>query len=49
MSNVFKDAIILGKLSKEYKIFGHCDFGGSGPGEAFMEIIRKLPNYGNND
>lgn len=47
MLQVFDDAMALGKLTSDYKIFGHSDFGGSGPGAAFMEIIKKWCRYGN--
>jgi len=47
MIQVFDDAIALGKLTEDYKIFGRSDFGGPGPGSAFMNIIKTWCRYGN--
>ncbi|XP_070502278.1 peptidoglycan recognition protein 3-like [Chironomus tepperi] len=47
MQQVFDDAVALGKLSKDYKIFGRSDFGGPGPGTAFMNVIKGWCHYGN--
>ena len=47
MLQVFDDAMALGKLTDDYKIFGRSDFGGPGPGAAFMAIIREWCRYGN--
>ena len=44
---VLDDAMDLGKLSQDYKIFGRNDFRDPGPGTAFMEIIRSWCRYGN--
>ncbi|XP_070499680.1 uncharacterized protein [Chironomus tepperi] len=44
---VLDDAMALGKLTKDYKIFGRSDFDGPGPGEAFMKKIREWCRYGN--
>ena len=44
---VLDDAMALGKLTEDYKVFGRSDFGGPGPGEAFMNIIREWCRYGN--
>lgn len=45
--HVLDDAMALGKLTEDYKIFGRHDVGGPGPGIAFMEIIKKWCRYGN--
>jgi N-acetylmuramoyl-L-alanine amidase len=37
----------LGKLTDDYKIFGRSDFGGPGPGDAFMKIVREWCRHGN--
>jgi len=47
MLQVFDDAMALGKLTDDYKIFGRSDFGGPGPGAAFMNIIKEWCRYGN--
>ena len=47
MLQVFDDAMVLGKLTDDYKIFGRSDFSGPGPGSAFMAIIREWCRYGN--
>lgn len=47
MIRVFDDAMALGKLSSDYKIFGRSDFKGPGPGTAFMNIIKGWCRYGN--
>lgn len=44
---VLDDAMALGKLTEDYKIFGRIDFNGPGPGAAFMGIIREWCRYGN--
>jgi len=44
---VIDDAMALGKLTEDYKIFGRSDFSGPGPGEAFMNVIREWCHYGN--
>jgi len=44
---VFDDAVALGKLTDDYKIFGRSDFGRAGPGAAFMNIIREWCRHGN--
>ncbi|XP_070499637.1 peptidoglycan recognition protein 3-like [Chironomus tepperi] len=44
---VFDDAMALGKLTDDYKIFGRKDFAGPGPGDAFMTLIREWCRYGN--
>ncbi|KAL7027117.1 hypothetical protein ACKWTF_005315 [Chironomus riparius] len=44
---VFDDAMALGKLSQDYKIFGRSDFRGPGPGTAFMNVIKEWCRYGN--
>ncbi|XP_070499666.1 peptidoglycan recognition protein 3-like [Chironomus tepperi] len=46
MLQVFDDAMALGKLTNDYKIFGLNDFGGSGPGAAFMQLIKAWCRYG---
>jgi N-acetylmuramoyl-L-alanine amidase len=45
--SVLDDAMALGKLTDDYKIFGRSDFGGPGPGTAFMKIIKGWCRYGN--
>lgn len=45
--SVLDDAMALGKLTEDYKIFGRSDFGGPGPGDAFMKIIKDWCRYGN--
>lgn len=47
MLQVFDDLVALGKLTEDYKIFGRSDFGGPGPGAAFMNIIKEWCRYGN--
>ena len=47
MLQVFDDAMALGKLTKDYKIFGLSDFEGTGPGDLFMKLIKKWCRYGN--
>ena len=47
MIQVFDDAMALGKLTDDYKIFGRSDFGGPGPGAAFMRVIKEWCRYGN--
>jgi hypothetical protein len=47
MLQVFDDAMALGKLTNSYNIFGLIDFGGTGPGAAFMGIIKNWCRYGN--
>lgn len=44
---VLDDALALGKLTEDYKIFGRSDFRGPGPGTPFMNIIKKWCRYGN--
>ena len=44
---VLDDAMALGKLTEDYRIHGRSDFGGPGPGEAFMVKIREWCRYGN--
>lgn len=39
------DGIYLGKLDSNYKVNGRSEFSSSGPGEAFMKIIRTWPHY----
>ena len=46
MLQVFEDARALGKLTEDYKIFGRSDFDDSGPGAAFMNIIKEWCRYG---
>jgi hypothetical protein len=41
----FDDGLALGKLSDDYRINARVDFASAGPGEAFMEIIRKWERY----
>ena len=47
MLRVFDDAMALGKLTDDYKIFGRSDFDGPGPGDAFMNLIKEWCRYGN--
>ncbi|KAL7027126.1 hypothetical protein ACKWTF_005316 [Chironomus riparius] len=47
MLQVFDDTMALGKIKEDYKIFGRTDFGGPGPGAAFMNIIKEWCHYGN--
>ena len=47
LTQVLDDAMALGKLSQDYKIFGRSDFRGPGPGTAFMNIIKTWCRYGN--
>ena len=44
---VFDDAMVLGKLTDDFKIFGRSNFGDPGPGAAFMNIIKEWCRYGN--
>ena len=44
---VLDDAMALGKLTGDYKIFGRKDFYGPGPGDAFMNEIKEWCRYGN--
>ncbi|KAL7040635.1 hypothetical protein ACKWTF_000476 [Chironomus riparius] len=44
---IIEDAQVLGKLSSNIKIYGRSDFAYSGPGNAFMNVIKEWCQYGN--
>lgn len=44
---IIDDAQALGKISKNYKIYGRSDFSYWGPGDAFMDVIKEWCQYGN--
>jgi len=44
---ILDDAQALGKLSSDFKIYGRSDYAFSGPGDAFMNVIKEWCQYGN--
>ncbi|KAG5672122.1 hypothetical protein PVAND_002277 [Polypedilum vanderplanki] len=41
------DAVMLGKLPEDFKVYGRNDFGWGGPGKNIMKYIRQWCRYGN--
>jgi hypothetical protein len=39
------DAMMLGKLTSDYKIHARQDFSSSGSGKKFMKILQTWPRY----